>query len=388
MGGGTGILDIFQALNAKKETSLDLLKEFVELESFSLDKQGVDKLGSHLIHVFSKYPVKAESIKEEQYGNHLRFQLGEGEKQLLLLSHLDTVYPKGTIENMPFQVEGRNVRGPGVIDIKASYVMVYHLFDLLQTTKLKDYQIVWLLTSDEEAGSPTGKHVVKREAARSEAVLVLEPATDNGALKTARKGGGRYTIEVNGISAHAGLNPQDGANAIEELAHQITDLAGFADWSKGTTINTGEIKGGNLFNVVADYACAEIDVRVEERDEALRIQKVFHQLIARNPRTRLNVTGSIYRPPLIKTNLTGRLFKMAERIGRDLGITLQEAMVGGGSDGNYAAETGTPVLDGLGGYGGGAHSSYEYLLVDSLAERTAILYGLIHELIQLDGTWR
>ncbi|EWG09962.1 M20 family metallopeptidase [Cytobacillus firmus] len=383
------MLDIFQALKEKEEASLHLLKEFVELESFSFDKQGVDNLSTHLIRVFSEFPVKAESLKEEHYGNHLRFQLGEGEKQLLLLSHLDTVYPRGTIERMPFQVEGKKARGPGVIDIKASYVMVYHLFELLlQQMNLKDYQIVWLLTSDEEVGSPTGKLAVKREAARSEAVLVLEPAADNRALKTARKGGGKFTIEVNGISAHAGLNPQDGANAIEELAFQITKIISLADWSKGTTINTGEIKGGSLFNVVADYARAEIDVRIEERDEIQRIQQAFDQLRVRNPRTRLNVTGSIYRPPLIKTELTGRLFKMAERIGRDLDVSVEEAMVGGGSDGNYAAETGAPVLDGLGGYGGGAHSPDEFLWIESLAERTSILYGLIQELIQLDGTWR
>ncbi|MBG9657911.1 M20 family metallopeptidase [Cytobacillus firmus] len=382
------MLDIFQALKEKEEASLHLLKEFVELESFSFDKQGVDNLSTHLIRVFSEFPVKAESLKEEHYGNHLRFQLGEGEKQLLLLSHLDTVYPRGTIERMPFQVEGKKARGPGVIDIKASYVMVYHLFELLQQTNLKDYQIVWLLTSDEEVGSPTGIQAVMQEAARSEAVLVLEPATDSGALKTARKGGGKYSIEVHGISAHAGLNPQDGANAIEELAFQITNIASFADWSKGTTINTGEMKGGSLFNVVADYARAEIDVRIEERDEIQRIQQAFDQLRVRNPRTRLNVTGSIYRPPLIKTEFTGRLFKMAERIGRDFDVSLEEALVGGGSDGNYAAETGAPVLDGLGGYGGGAHSPDEFLWIESLAERTAILYGLIQELIQLDGTWR
>ncbi|WP_394138256.1 M20 family metallopeptidase [Cytobacillus oceanisediminis] len=387
-GGGASILDVWKYLKDKEKESIRLLKEFVELESFSLDKRGVDELGAHLIDVFSEFPVKAESLKEEQFGNHLRFQLGDGEKQILLLSHLDTVYPKGTIENMPFQVDGNKAKGPGVIDIKASYVMVYHLFELLQNINLKDYRIVWLLTSDEEVGSPTGKHAVIREAARSEAVLVLEPATDSGALKTARKGGGKYTIEVKGVSAHAGLNPQDGANAIEELAFQITNIVNFADHSKGTTINTGEIKGGNLFNVVADYACAEIDIRVAEASEVQRIQHAFNRLKVRNPRTKLNVSGSVYRPPLTKTDLADRLLQLVQSIGRHLDVSLQEAMVGGGSDGNYAAETGTPVLDGLGGYGGSAHSPEEFLWIESLAERTAILYGLIYELIQLGETWR
>ncbi|WP_102264449.1 M20 family metallopeptidase [Mesobacillus jeotgali] len=382
------MLDLLKRLKEKQKESLSLLQEFVEIESFSHNKIGIDELGAHLIKIFSKYPITAQSLKEEHYGNHLRIQLGTGEKQILLLSHLDTVYPKGTIKKMPFQIEGNKVKGPGVIDIKASYVMVYHLFELMQDINLKDYQIVWLLTSDEEIGSPAGRDVVKKEAEKSRVVLVLEPATDAGAVKTSRKGGGKYTIEVQGISAHAGLNPQDGANAIEELAFQITNIVTLADHSKGTTINTGEIKGGNLFNVVPEFARAEIDVRVSESSEVRRIQQAFGQLKSRNSRTKLNVSGSVYRPPLIKTEITDQLLQIVQRKAEILGFSIDEAMVGGGSDGNYAAETGVPVLDGLGAYGGGAHSPEEFLWIDSLAERTALLYCLIVELLKMDSTWR
>ncbi|WP_174732391.1 M20 family metallopeptidase [Mesobacillus harenae] len=375
---------IFNRLRDKEHESLRLLQEFVELESFSYDKSGVDKLGLHLIRKFSEFPIKTNVHKEEAFGNHLRFQLGDGENQILLISHLDTVYPKGTIETMPFSKEKGLVKGPGVIDIKASYVMVYHLFDLLQNTDLKNHQIVWLLTSDEEVGSPTGKAVVRKEAALSKAVLVLEPATDSGAVKTARKGGGKYTIEVTGVSAHAGLNPEDGANAIEELAYQITQIMAFADPRKGTTINTGEIRGGNLFNVVPDSARAEIDVRVLETSEVERIEAAFNSLSVRNSRAKLVVSGSVYRPPLVKTEQTGKLFQLAKTEASKLGIKYLEKMVGGGSDGNYAAETGCPVLDGLGPYGGGAHSPLEFLRTESIAERTAILYGLICQLFLLD----
>jgi len=378
------LFDLLARLHSKREESLRLLQGFVELESFSHDKAGVDQLGKHLVEVFSSFPVQAECIKEETVGNHLRFQLGEGKKQILLIGHLDTVYPRGTLERMPFQVDGNQAKGPGVIDIKGSYVMVYHLFELIADLDLDDYQIVWLLTSDEEIGSPNGKKIVKEEAARSQVVLVLEPATDRGALKTARKGSGKFTLEVKGISAHAGLNPEDGANAIEELAYQITKIVPLADHSKGTTLNTGEISGGQLFNVVPNYGSAIIDVRVSELSEAVRIETAFRELTVRNPRTQLHITGSVYRPPLVKTEETNQLFQLTQEIGRLLGIELEEAMVGGGSDGNFAAETGTPVLDGLGVFGGGAHSPEEFLWIDSLAERTALLYGLISTFIQRD----
>ncbi len=376
-------MGVYERICSKEKESIELLKKFVEIESFSYHKIGIDHLSNEIEKVFSKYPIDVKRYKEELYGDHIRFQLGKGEKQILFISHLDTVFPQGTITNMPFIVEGDKIKGPGVIDIKASYIMMYHLFDLINSDHLGDYQLVWLLTSDEEIGSPSGRKFVESEAQVSEVVLVLEPAAD-GALKTSRKGGGKFTIEVFGKSAHAGLNPEDGANAIEELAHQILHASSFSNEKSGTTINIGEIRGGSLFNVVPDYACAVIDVRVLQAAEVDRIEKKFQKLSVQNPKTRLEVSGSIYRPPMIKTEKVEELYQLAKKAAHKIGLHLSEVMVGGGSDGNYAAAVGATVLDGLGCVGGKAHSSDEFLIIDSIAERTALLYEIVKMTIQSD----
>ncbi|WP_134702778.1 M20 family metallopeptidase [Ammoniphilus sp. YIM 78166] len=372
---------IKQRLIEQEVLSIELLQKFTEIESFSYDKEGIDRLSAELIQTFSHFPLLVDIFKEETYGNHVRFTWGKGNRQITVLSHLDTVYPRGTLSSMPFKVEGERIFGPGVYDMKFSYVMMYYLFSLLEERGLSEkFRLVWLCTSDEEIGSPTGRHIVMEEAGKSEVVLVLEPSAEGGALKTARKGGGKFCLEVFGCSAHAGINPQDGANAIEELAYQIVQINRWADESLGTTINTGEIKGGTLFNVVPDYAMAEIDVRVLYPSEAKRLEQAFHSLQARNPRTRLKVEGSIYRPPMVRTEQTRKLFDLAQQQASRLGIRLSEVTTGGGSDGNFAAVTGVPVLDGLGVVGGYAHSPKEFLWKDSIPERTALLYGLINSL--------
>ncbi|WP_202079028.1 M20 family metallopeptidase [Caldalkalibacillus salinus] len=377
---------ILDALKKNNDNALHLLERFVQIESYSHDKEGVDRLGKDIIDVFSDaFPVKTERIMEVEQGDHLRIQLGHGGKKILLLSHLDTVYPKGTLKQMPFWINEGKAMGPGVLDIKQSYVMVYHLFQLLlqhNSHDLNKVKIVWLLTSDEEIGSPTGQHVVLAEAQQSEAVLVLEPATNDGKLKSARKGGGNFSLEVLGISAHAGLNPQDGANAIEELAYQITQIVKLADHSRGTTINTGEIRGGDLFNVVPAYASTKIDVRILEPDEGIRVERAFKNLQVKNQRTQLKIHGSVYRPPLLKTEQTFKLLSLAQKVADDLELKIEDTLVGGGSDGNYAAQTGIPVLDGLGAYGGFAHAPEEYVWVDSIAERSTLVYGILRELLK------
>ncbi|ALC91589.1 hypothetical protein AM500_18720 [Bacillus sp. FJAT-18017] len=376
--------EVRQEIQSKEASSISLLKCFVEIESFSYDKEGVDRLSSEIQKTFGVFPVQMEVIQEEKYGNHLKVSWGEGNQQITVLSHLDTVYPRGTLVKMPFQVDETKVYGPGVYDMKASYVMMYHVFTLLK--EKGDFppgvKIVWLLTSDEEIGSPNGKQYVIEEAKKSLAVLVLEPPTEDGSLKTARKGGGRFTVAVKGISAHAGVNPGDGANAIEELCRQIVYISGLADPVQGTTINTGEIKGGTLFNVVPEYGAAEIDVRVGNREEAVRIEEALRNLSPVNPRTQLKVTGGIYRPPMERGEETEKLFYLAKKLGEQLGINLTEASTGGGSDGNFAASTGVPVLDGLGVFGGFAHSPDEFLRKISIAERTALLYGILLSLVK------
>lgn len=375
---------IQKELVKQERESVTLLKRFVEIESFSHDKEGIDKLIRVVKKTFEMFPVVMEEIHEERAGNHLKVTWGEGTRQITILSHLDTVYPRGTLEAMPFKEEEGKVYGPGVYDMKGSYVMMYHLFMLLKKGNPlpPGVKIVWLLTSDEEIGSPRGKHLVMEEARRSQAVLVLEPSGDGGALKTSRKGGGKFTVEVQGVSAHAGVNPEDGANAIEELCHQLIKITGFASSSLGTTINIGEIRGGTLFNVVPEYASAEVDVRVLQEEERDRVEKAFKNLSSYNPKTIVRVRGGLYRPPMPRSQGTAELFQVASEAGKQLSLSLSEVMTGGGSDGNFAASVGTPVLDGLGVIGGFAHSPNEFFWLGSLAERTALLYGLVLSLVE------
>jgi glutamate carboxypeptidase len=381
-GSSMRLREIKNLLVEREQDSITLLKKFVEMESFSHDKVGIDKLCSEIIKTFQVFPLEITVLKEKKFGNHLKITMGKGQRQITILSHLDTVYPKGTLDKMPFKVDGDKVYGPGVYDMKASFVMMYHLFDLLKEEELHtDVKLVWLLTSDEEIGSPTGRYLVYEESERSEAVLVLEPSADGGALKTARKGGGKYRIEVNGISAHSGINPEDGANAIEELARQIIHILGIAQPSLGTTINPGEITGGTLFNVVPDHASAEVDVRILTNSEAERIESGFRNLAVYNPKTHLKVEGSIYRPPMVRTNKTEVLFNLAKNIAEEIGVTLTQVTTGGGSDGNFAASRGTAVLDGLGVVGGFAHSPNEFLWKDSIVERTCLLYGIVISMV-------
>lgn len=383
-GAGIMLKRVKQEILDQESSSISLLKKFVEIESFSHDKEGIDKLCSEIKKTFEIFPVVMEIIEEEEYGNHIKVIWGEGEYQITLLSHLDTVYPKGALKEIPFKVEGEKVYGPGVYDMKVSYVMMYHVFTLLKEKGNipPGVKIVWLLTSDEEIGSPRGKYLVQEEAAKSSAVLVLEPTADDGSIKTARKGGGRFTVKVKGISAHAGVNPEHGANAIEELCRQIINISNLANPLLGTTISTGEIKGGTLFNVVPEYASAEIDVRVKTREEGVRIEEAFRNLAPFNSKTRLKVTGSIYRPPMERKEDTRKLFSLAKKQGEQLGLSLTEVMSGGGSDGNFAASVGAPVLDGLGVVGGFAHSPDEFLWKDSIADRTSLLYGILLSLAE------
>lgn len=362
------------------DEKLNMLKRFVEIESFSHDKTGIKKMAEELINVFAIFKPVSELINEETGSCHLKMTFGSGKRQILLLTHLDTVYPKDTLVKMPWRVENGKAYGPGVLDIKASYVIVYEVLKKLEKEFFENYKIVWLNTGDEEIGSPSGKHYVISEAKKSEAVFVLEPAMANGALKTARKGGGKYRISVKGKSAHAGVNPEDGINAIVRLANLVLKIAEQEDLKNGTTVTVGTISGGTLFNVVPDYATCEVDVRVKTEDERKRIETFFQNL--KYYTSEIEVEGEIYRPPFVRSEGTANLFRLAKECARKQNIDLLEAETGGGSDGNFAATTGVPVLDGLGARGGGAHSPDEFVYIDSIEERAKLLACLLVKLKQ------
>ncbi|NEU31571.1 M20 family metallopeptidase [bacterium LRH843] len=363
------------------EDPLDLLKRFVEIESFSHDLDGIVAMAKELEKVFSPYASEMNHLITEDGTSHLKMTFGEGTRQILLLTHLDTVHPKTTLKRMPWKVENGLAFGPGVLDIKASYVIIYKMLKYVQSDfPNDDWKIVWLNTGDEEIGSPSAKEFVIEEAKKSEAVLVLEPALSNGALKTARKAVGNYTITVRGRSAHAGVNPEDGINAINGIAKLVELIANQQNLKEGTTVTVGTIAGGTLINVVPNLATAEVDIRVRTIKEKERIETFFKALKPVSDGVTLEVSGGIARPLFLRTEGTAWLYSIAEQCAAKLNIKLEEAETGGGSDGNFAATTGVPVLDGLGAIGGGAHSPGEYVKIESIEERAILLGEIIKEI--------
>jgi glutamate carboxypeptidase len=271
--------------------------------------------------------------------------------------------------------EGR-LWGPGTLDMKAGGAMALTALEMLTEADLLDREIVLLLNSDEEVGSPVSRPVTERLAAQCAAVFVLEPA-QGLAYKTARKGTGGWRIEIQGIAAHAGVDFQKGASAIHELARVVESVSGWTDLKRGLTVSVGMAGGGTKTNVVPAEAWAEVDVRIARKADGPRIERKFAALKAQDKRCSLIVAGGINRPPMERTRGTVRLYRAARALAAELGFTLEEAATGGASDGNLTSALGIPTLDGMGAVGEGAHASHESVLVEYLAPRTALLAGLL-----------
>ncbi len=375
--------DLLRALRAQQPQMLRLLRRLVQIESPSLEKAAVDRLGRFLAAEWRRRGAQVRRLRQRQRGNHLQASvwLGHGRPagQLLVLGHLDTVYPLGTLRRMPFRVAGGRVYGPGVYDMKAGLVMALFAVDALKRLHIAPRKrLVFLFTSDEEIGSDSSRRWIEAEARRSDAVLVLEPSAGrDGRLKTARKGVGLWTVTAHGRAAHAGINPQDGVNAIHELALQIARIARFHQPRRGITVNVDVIAGGTRPNVIAERATAEVDVRVWRLADAARLARQFRALRPVLRGARLEVRGELNRPPLERTREVVHLFRHAQRLAREMELELKEASTGGGSDGNLTAALGIPTLDGLGAVGDGAHSPNEFIDARSLPERAALLAGLL-----------
>jgi len=300
---------------------------------------------------------------------------------VLLLGHYDTVYPMGTLASMPCRVVDGKLTGPGVLDMKSGIALMLHAL-----AALKDWHgelprpVTVLLVSDEEVGSDSSREITESLAKKSAAVLVLEPSYGlKGAVKTARKGVGEYQVKVTGKAAHAGLDFQKGANAILELARQIEKISSFTDLKKGLTVNVGIVSGGTRTNVVPAEAQAQVDVRIARMKDAAGIDKKMRALRPFNRKCKIEISGGINRPPMERTAGISALYQIAVGIARDLGWRLDEAAVGGGSDGNFTAGLGIPTLDGLGGVGDGAHATHEHIGISELPRRAALLAGLIEQ---------
>ena len=372
------LVDVAKFCEGQRTWLLDTITALVRLESPTLDKEAVDRCGRALGQRLEAISAAVSAITCKGSGDHLRATIGSGSSRVLLLGHFDTVWPTGQIERMPIREEGGRLHGPGVLDMKAGIaIAMLATRALVSTGQLGNRRIVMLWTADEEVGSGSSRELVENEARQSDVVFVLEPSLPGGALKTARKGCGEFELRVHGVPAHAGLDPTKGASAIHELATQITAFEAIRDLDRGISLNVGVIEGGARPNVVAEHARAVIDVRVATADDAHRVEKAIRSLEPSVSGTALEVSGGFSRPPLERTEAVARLYELARVLARALGHDLGEGTAGGGSDGNLTAALGVPTLDGLGALGEGVHALHEYVEVDQLAWRAAMLAGLI-----------
>ncbi len=362
---------------------LETLRHIVEMESFSSDKPSLDSLGEYVKERLEGLGSQVRVERQPEAGNHLVAEWGEGESegrgQTLILCHMDTVWPAGTLQEKPFRVEDGLVYGPGVLDMKAGIAINLHALEALNALGLVPQQRVKMVfNSDEEVGSTTSRELIENEARKSAHVFVLEPAAgSSGALKIGRKGVGMFTIKVTGRAAHAGNEPEKGISAVEELAHQIIRLHALTDLEVGTTVNVGVMNGGTVRNQIAPFAEALVDVRVVTMSEADRVTQEILGLRPSLPGATLEIKGGLNRSPMEKTEATARLRETARGLATPLGIELKEAHVGGGSDAQFASALGIPVLDGLGGVGEGPHADHEHVILSSLPERVGLLATLL-----------
>ncbi|HET9219388.1 MAG TPA: M20 family metallopeptidase [Terriglobia bacterium] len=368
--------DLVNALRLDLPRALKLLEVMVNMDSPSDDKTLVDGLVHFLGSHFQSIGGAVEYVPSDRFGNHLiaRFNGPPAETRVLILGHTDTVFPAGEAEKRPFRIENGRAMGPGVFDMKAGILLAWSALKALQPLPRP---VTVFLSSDEEAGSSSSRELIEREAGASGTVLVLEPSLPGGALKTARKGVGRFTVMATGRAAHAGIDPSRGINAIQEIAHQILQLQRLTDPLRGTTMTVGLVRGGSRVNVVPAEAVIEIDVRASSNEEAARITEAIRALRPHLEGAALHIRGGFNRPPMERTTETGRLFEIARIVAQELGFELQEGATGGGSDGNFTSAIGVPTLDGLGPIGDGAHALEEYVEIDSLPERAALIAGLI-----------
>ncbi|NOZ28841.1 MAG: M20 family metallopeptidase [Chloroflexi bacterium] len=357
------------------------LRELVEFDSGSHNKAGVDRAATIMAGHLESIGCQVERIPLTDYGDCVVGRLrGNGRLRLLLLGHLDTVYPDGTAAQRPLRIEGNRAYGPGVADMKSGLLTGVYALRALREAGFEDFEeIAFFCNSEEEVGSPASRRLYTPLANRADAAFVLESARADGSIVTERKGGGTIRVRVLGRAAHAGVEPEKGASAILELAHLIVAAHRLNGVRPGTTVNVGVARGGTRSNVVPDHAEAAIDVRIMSVEDQEAVWAGLHAeaMHPTVPGTQVILSSRGFTPPMPRTPATALLAKLAQAEARQLGFTLTEASTGGRSDGNFCAAGGTPVLDGLGPIGGDDHSPREYLEVDSIVPRTALLAGLI-----------
>lgn len=362
-----------------------LLKLLVETESPSHDKAAVDRVGAIVAEQARQLGAQVEVLPNVETGDHVLARFSPNAQPatshlqpILLLCHMDTVFPIGTIQKTPYREDGEKIFGPGTLDMKAGIVIALTAIEQAIQQGLKR-PVTLLCTSDEEIGSPTSREHIEHLAKESALALVMEGALLDGSLKTWRKGVGGFWIKVKGRAAHSGGAHQDGRNAIEEMAHLVLAIQKLTDYEKQTTVNVGVIQGGTVSNVVPEEANIEVDVRVMQPGEWERLEAEVRNLKPMLDGTHIEVTGDLNRPPMPFDALMQATFEKAKAIAAQHGMTLTAGGTGGASDGNFIAPLGIPVLDGMGAVGEGYHSEREYIFTNSLEQKVQLITSLLHE---------
>jgi len=359
------------------------IREWVEIESQTADAEGVNALVSRVAAAFAETGARLERIPgRDGFGDHLSITApwgGDG-PGILVLCHLDTVHPRGTLAQLPFRIDGDRAYGPGIYDMKGCVYIAYQAYrTIAEAGRATPLPIRFLCTSDEEVGSPTSRRLIERAAADAKYVLVTEPARSGGKVVTGRKGVGRYVVTARGRAAHSGVGHKEGRSAIREIARQVLDLEALTDYDRGMTLNVGQIKGGTADNVVPEFCQAYVDVRMVSENDAKAIDRHIRDLKSHNPDIELTIDGEINRPPYRKTPEIDALFRHAKALAAEIGFELEDMFTGGGSDGSFVA-TRVPTLDGIGVDGSGAHTLDEHIYISSLVPRMTLLKRLFETL--------
>lgn len=367
--------------NSRRDAIIESIIEIVDIESPSHDaarsREVVGWVEQQARSTGAELSIERIAVDD---GEHLIIRAFPGDgKHTLLLGHTDTVHPVGTNLQNPTRIEGDKFYGCGIFDMKSGIVLMFEALRYLAANNLTPPRpITIFLACDEEVGSFTGRPILEREAANAERCYVFEPSAD-GKVKTGRKGTGVFKLRAHGIPAHAGLEPEKGANAIVELSRQIKKINAIANPDIGTTVNVTTIRGGTTSNVIPEHAECEIDVRFSSMAEAERVDGAVRSLLSFDDRVTLELLGAINRPPMERTPAVVSLFEQAGAAAASFGYKLSETQVGGASDGNFVGALGVPVLDGLGITGDGAHTLGEHILVSDIAERATLVTLILHE---------
>ncbi len=370
--------DLIQLISDQMPNYMRDLETMVNTDCGTHNKAGVDAIAKIARERVLQFGAEVLDFPQTQFGDMLYARWrGTGTARIVMIGHMDTVYADGKTNEFPFRRVAGKAMGCGVIDMKSGVLNgIYAAHALIQSGFENFGEIGFFFNSEEEVGSPVAKDIYPQFVRGANAALILEAARASGAIVSARKGVGEYHVTVHGKPAHAGVEPEKGANAIYALAEHITALKKLNGMCPDLTLNVGVIRGGTKTNVVPETAEAEIDVRFPRTSDVAPFDQAVNEIIAREivPGTRTVVSGGLKNPPMEKTEATSRLVNFAKRAASELGFSLEDVMTGGGSDGNYTAALGTPTLDGLGPQGGNGHNAMlEYLLVDTIVPRAAML---------------